>query len=142
MKHSKGLEDRPDNTGRITRPMKEQLAHPEGQDEPIKTQDGDAEYWQSRAERTRTRSRRYKQPAVRDHFGKIAAGYEELARRAHEVTIETDKAEQSPLAASNKEEVAPEPGEHGSRSDERRVLDALEDDEVMEALRANRKNSP
>jgi hypothetical protein len=54
-------------------------------DEPAVARHDDADYWQSRAERTRKQSQRYKQPAVRQHFAKIAAGYDALARRARAI---------------------------------------------------------
>jgi hypothetical protein len=114
-----------------------QRARPHYTDSPRLRHD-DAEYWQSRAERTRNQSRRYKQSAVRDHFAKIAAGYDELASRAGETAIETEK---DPQTSSGQCGVAETPEECGSRSDQERVRDALEDDEVREALRASRKHS-
>ena len=81
MKRSKGPAEA---EGRMSGPAKGRPAPLKGADESIDTPSGDAEYWQSRAERTRNESRRYKQNAVRDHFLKIAAGYDELARRARE----------------------------------------------------------
>ena len=97
-----------------------------------------AEYWQSRAERTRNQSRRYKQPA-RHHFAKIAAGYDELARRARELSFEAEKDQQT---RARQAEVTKTPDKHSSRSEQDRVRDALEDDEVQEVLRANRRFSP
>jgi hypothetical protein len=107
--------------------------------EPNDASHEDAEYWQSRAERPRNQSRRYKQPAVRDHFVKIAAGYDELARRAREPGFEAEK---NPQTGARQAEVAETLDKHGSRSDQDRVRDALEDDEVREVLRANRRRSP
>jgi len=96
----------------------------------------DARYWRSRAERTRNQSRRYKQPAVRDHFAEIAAGYDELARRAQELEAQKDQ-----QTGTCQAEVAETTDKHSSRSDQDRVRDALEDDEVREVLRANRRPS-
>jgi hypothetical protein len=42
----------------------------------------DADYWESRAEKTRRQAGQYQNQAIRDHFMRIAAGYEELARMA------------------------------------------------------------
>ena len=98
----------------------------------------DAEYWRSRAERTRNQSRRYKQPAVRDHFAEIAAGYDQLARRAEEL----EEAEEDQQTGARQADVTKTTDEHSSRSDQDRVRDALEDDEVREVLRANRRPSP
>jgi hypothetical protein len=52
---------------------------------PVGKPQDDVNYWQSRAERTRRQAGRYRDPAVRDHFMKIAAGYDELARSARSV---------------------------------------------------------
>jgi hypothetical protein len=50
---------------------------------PVSRKHGeDAAYWQSRAERTKAQALKHRNPAVRDHLMEIAAGYEELARRA------------------------------------------------------------
>ncbi|HVX77975.1 MAG TPA: hypothetical protein VHB49_17710 [Bradyrhizobium sp.] len=56
-------------------------------------QNGD--YWKSRAERTRQQARRYRSEGVRDHLLKIAAGYDELAKRAYaaQQTSETQRSE-------------------------------------------------
>jgi hypothetical protein len=101
------------------------------------TRHEDAKYWRSRAERTRNQSQRYKQPAVRDHFAEIAAGYDELARRAQEIEAEKDQQTRARQA-----ELTETSDKHSSRSDQDRVRDALEDDEVREVLRANRRPSP
>ncbi|QOZ33667.1 hypothetical protein XH92_20020 [Bradyrhizobium sp. CCBAU 53421] len=45
----------------------------------------DASYWASRAERTKRQAARHQDQATRDHFMKIAAGYEALARSARSV---------------------------------------------------------
>lgn len=45
----------------------------------------DADYWQSRATRMTKQSQQYKQPAIREHFAKIAAGYTALAQRARAI---------------------------------------------------------
>jgi hypothetical protein len=126
MKHHKGstTKDRSARTGR---------------GEPADTRHEDAEYWQSRAERTRSQSQRYKQAAVRDHFGKIAAGYDELARRARELKFEAGK---DPQTGARQAAPAEAPDQCSSRSDQDRVRDALEDDEVREVLRMNRRRSP
>lgn len=107
-----------------------------GRGEPTDTRHEDAEYWQSRAERTRSQSRRYKQPAVCDHFGKIAAGYDEFARRPRELEY---TAEKDPQTGARQASPAETPGKCSSRSDRDRVRDALEDDEVREVLRMNRR---
>lgn len=138
MKHSKGSKGLSENMGRVAGPVKGQPARIKECDELTEARN-DAGYWHSRAERMRNRSRRYKQPAVRDHFVKIAAGYDELARGA---SMKTNMAEQSSQASSSQREDAQTPDEHRFRSDERRVRDALEDDEVREALQANRERSP
>jgi hypothetical protein len=109
-----------------------------GGPEPTEARHEDAEYWQSRAARTRNQSHRYKQTAIRDHFAEIAAGYDELARRAREMENEADNA---PQTASGPREIPQTPEEQNYRFDEKRVKDALEDDEVREALRANPKRS-
>lgn len=105
--------------------------------EPTDTRQWNSKYWHSRAERTRHQSRRYKEPAVRDHFAAIAAGYDELARRAQEL-----EAEQDLQTGTRQAEVTETPDKHSSRSDQDRVRDALEDDEVMELLRTSRRSSP
>ena len=61
---------------------------PSNSSDLAETRGDQAVYWESRAERTRNQSRRYKQPAVCDHFAKIAARYDDLARRAREVGTE------------------------------------------------------
>ena len=81
MKRSKGLKCSTEVVGRTTAPAKGQPAPSRRVGAPNKTPTGDAEYWQFRAERTRSEARRYKQDGIRDHFIKIAAGYYELARR-------------------------------------------------------------
>ena len=50
----------------------------------------DASYWESRAERTKRQAARHQDPAIRDHFMKIAAGYEALARSARSVGQDRD----------------------------------------------------
>ena len=45
----------------------------------------DASYWASRAERTKRQAARHQDQATRDHFMKIAAGYEALACSARSV---------------------------------------------------------
>lgn len=50
----------------------------------------DASYWESRAERTKRLAARHQDPATRDHFMKIAAGYEALARSARSVGQDQD----------------------------------------------------
>jgi len=120
--------------------MRGQLTRSKGNDSN-KTRTDDAEYWHSRAERARKESRRHEQPAVRDHFVKIAAGYDELARRASETRSEADMAERPSQAASGQPEGTKASDEHNFRSDEVRVRDALEDDEVREVLRAIRGGS-
>jgi hypothetical protein len=137
MKHSKRLKCRSNDAGRMTGPARGEPARPEGGSEITERRGGDAEYWQARAERARKQSRRYKEPAVRDHFVKIAAGYDELARCARDFRIGAGKAEHLSRAAFREVTQA----QHGFASDERRVRDALEDDEVREALRASRKHS-
>lgn len=47
----------------------------------LRDQNGD--YWKSRAERTRQQARQHRNEGFRDHLLKIAAGYDELAKRAH-----------------------------------------------------------
>ncbi len=110
--HKGSTKDRSARTGRVER---------------TDTRHEDAEYWQSRAERTRSQSRRYKQPAVRDHFVKIAAGYDELARRTRELDFE---AEEDLQTDAQQAAPADTPDKSSSRSDQDRVSDALEDDEV------------
>lgn len=51
----------------------------------VGTPQDDATYWESRAERTRRQAGRYQDKATRDHFMKIAAGYEALAGWARSV---------------------------------------------------------
>lgn len=43
----------------------------------------DGGYWKSRAERTRQRAQRYRSEGLRNYLLEIAAGYEELAKRAY-----------------------------------------------------------
>ncbi|MHC2465240.1 hypothetical protein ACVIHD_004252 [Bradyrhizobium embrapense] len=50
----------------------------------------DASYWASRAERTKRQAARHPDQATRDHFMKIAAGYEALARLARSVGRDPD----------------------------------------------------
>ncbi|UGA44620.1 hypothetical protein HU230_0000855 [Bradyrhizobium quebecense] len=50
----------------------------------------DASYWTSRAERTKRQAARHQDQATRDHFMKIAAGYEALARSARSVGRDPD----------------------------------------------------
>jgi hypothetical protein len=50
----------------------------------------DASYWTSRAERTKRQAARHRDQAIRDHFMKIAAGYEALALSARSVKPESD----------------------------------------------------
>lgn len=71
-----------------------------------------AEYWQSRAERFRNQFRRCDPPAIRDHFVKMAAGYDELAQRARELRIEP-----SAQTTSSRREGARASDEHDFRSD-------------------------
>lgn len=56
---------------------------------PRRAYDGD--YWKQRAERARRMARRYDQQHIRDHFMKIAAGYDQLAERAYDVQNEIEK---------------------------------------------------
>lgn len=69
----------------LARRIKKEIEKLAAQDQDVlaapQVQDGD--YWKSRAERTRQQARRYRSEGVRDHLLKIAAGYEELARRAY-----------------------------------------------------------
>lgn len=51
----------------------------------------DAEYWASRAERTRRQASRYQDLAIQDHFMKIAAGYDALAQQARSVRGDADE---------------------------------------------------
>ena len=51
----------------------------------VRRQQDDATYWESRAERTRRQAGRYQDQATREHFLKIAAGYEALAASARSV---------------------------------------------------------
>ncbi|GAB6996207.1 MAG: hypothetical protein CFE30_17795 [Bradyrhizobium sp. PARBB1] len=52
---------------------------------PVRGPQDDAAYWESRAERTRRQAGRYQDQATREHFMKIAAGYEALAASARSV---------------------------------------------------------
>lgn len=45
--------------------------------------DQNEDYWKSRAEWTRQQARRHRNEGFRDYLLKIAAGYDELAKRAH-----------------------------------------------------------
>ena len=53
----------------------------------------------------------------------------------------SDRAEPT-VTGTRQTEVTETPGKHSSRSDQDRVRDALEDDEVMEFLRTSRRSSP
>lgn len=52
---------------------------------PVGAPQDDATYWESRADRTRRQAGRYQDQATREHFMKIAAGYEALAASARSV---------------------------------------------------------
>jgi hypothetical protein len=98
-----------ENVGRMRSPAKGQRV-PSGQvDVPIEKPTGDAEYWQSRVGPTKNELRRYKQNSVRDHFMKIAAGYDELAQRAREFGIKAQRAERTPREVSTQAEGAHAP---------------------------------
>ncbi len=99
---------------------------PSNSSDLAETRGDQAVYWESRAERTGNQSRRYKQPAVCDHFAKIAARYDDLARRAREVGTEAENGQTL---------VDADPGQ------QERIRDALEDDEVREILLASRTRS-
>ena len=56
---------------------------------PRQAYDGD--YWKERAERARRMASRHDQQHIRDHFMKIADGYDQLAERAYKVQSEIEK---------------------------------------------------
>jgi hypothetical protein len=61
------------------------------ENEPLVTprvQDGS--YWKSRADRTRQQARRYRSEGLRDHLLKIAAGYDELAKRSYDAEQQSE----------------------------------------------------
>lgn len=51
----------------------------------------DGHYWKERAERARRMAGRHDQPHIRDHFMKIAAGYDKLAQRAYQLQSEIEE---------------------------------------------------
>ncbi len=51
----------------------------------------DGDYWKQRAERARRMARSYDQQHIRDHFIKIAVGYDQLAERAYKIQSEIEK---------------------------------------------------
>ena len=127
---------------RVSASMRRRAPHAEEGAEPAEMQARDAKYWHSRAERTRKQALRYEEAAVRDHFVKIADGYDELARRVLESRGEAELNGDSSQGSSGQDEVGHAPEELNFRSDEVRVRDALEDDEVREVLQAIRDRSP
>ena len=73
-------------------PSRQQLAHrikkevekmAQGDHHPRSASREDGDYWRSRAERTRQRAQRYRSEGFRNYLLEIAAGYEELAKRAY-----------------------------------------------------------
>ena len=75
------------------RPLKNEIDQLEviGEASVKDQQSHDADYWESRAERTRRLAGGYHDRAIRDHFMKIAAGYEELARSTRAVRVDPEK---------------------------------------------------